>query len=354
MTFHGVNNTVIALFVLTAASFIISVAWTPFLTKFLYRHKLGKPIRSSETAPVFSALHQSKEGTPTMGGVLIWGTTLALALVPWMLDRVAHIAFFHKFNFLTRAETLLPLGALVSASLVGLLDDMINIKRIGGAVWGLRVRQRLIIYTLIAIVGAWWFVAKLNWTTLHVPFVGNFDIGLWYFPIFVFIIVATSHSVNVTDGLDGLAGGVLLSMFAALGGIAYVQGHYHLAMLCGVIVGALLAFLWFNIPPARFYMGDTGAMGLGTMLGVVVMLTNTALLLPVIGLLLVLESSSVIVQVLSKRLRQGKKVFLSAPIHHHFQAKGWPESKVVMRFWIISAVTAVLGFILFLIDAKFT
>lgn len=350
---HGVNNTIIALFVLTTASFLVAIAWTPLLTNFLYRYRLGKQLRSADDAPVFSALHQSKAGTPTMGGVLVWMTTLFLAVVPWTLDRVLHIEFFHKFNFLTRAETLLPLGALVAASLVGLVDDIFNIRKIGTAGGGLRVRQRLLIYTAIALIGAWWFVAKLDWTTLHVPFVGNFDIGLWYFPIFVFIIVATSHSVNITDGLDGLAGGVLLSAFATLGAIAYLQGHYKLATLCGVIVGALLAFLWFNIHPARFIMGDTGAMGLGTLLGVVVMLTNTALLLPIIGILLVFESSSVLLQVASKRLRHGKKIFLSAPIHHHFQAKGWPEPKVVMRFWIISGVSSVIGFIMFLIDAKF-
>ncbi len=349
---HAVNNTLIALFVLTTFSFIISIAWTPLLTNFLYRHRLGKQIRSADEAPVFSALHQSKQGTPTMGGVLVWVTTLLVAVVPWTLDRVFHVEFFHRFNFLTRAETLLPLGALVAASIVGLVDDIFNIRKIGSPSGGLRVRQRLIIYTAIAIVGALWFVIKLDWTTLHVPFVGNFDIGWWYVPIFVFIIVSTSHSVNVTDGLDGLAGGVLLTAFVTFGAIAYVQGHYHLAMLCGVIAGALLAFLWFNIHPARFIMGDTGAMGLGTTLGVVAMLTNAALFLPVIGLLLVLESSSVILQVLSKRLRNGKKIFRSAPLHHHLQAIGWPEPKIVMRFWIISGVTSVIGFIMFLIDAK--
>jgi len=349
---HNVNNTVIALFVLTTLSFIVSIAWTPLLTKLLYKYRLGKRIRQSSATPIFSSMHQSKEGTPTMGGVLVWVTTLVLALIPWALDRVFHVSFFHRFNFLTRAETLLPLGALVAASLVGLVDDFFNIKRIGGVGWGLRVRQRLLIYTSIAIVGGIWFVTKLDWTTLHVPFVGNFDIGWWYFPIFVFIIVATSLSVNEADGLDGLAGGIMLTMFAAFGAIAYVQGHYHLAMLCGVIIGALLAFLWFNIHPARFFMGDTGAMGLGTLLGVVAMLTNTALLLPIIGFLLVLESSSVLFQVASKRFRRGKKIFLSTPIHHHFQAKGWPETKVVMRFWIISGVSAAIGFIVFLIDLK--
>lgn len=343
---------VVEIFALTTLAFAIAIVWTPLLTNFLYRHRLGKHIRDSGSTPLFTALHEQKRGTPTMGGVLVWVTTLVLATIPWLLDRVFKINFFHAFNFLTRSETLLPLGALVAASLVGLLDDFYNVKRRGTHDGGLRMRHRLLIYTVIAVVGAWWFVAKLDWTTIHLPFIGNFDIGLWYFPIFVFIIVATSFSVNEADGLDGLAGGMLLSAFVAFGAISYVQGRYDLATLCGVIAGSLLAFLWFNIHPARFFMGDTGAMGLGTTLGVVAMLTNSALFLPVIGLVFALESLSVIIQVVSKRFRR-RKIFLSAPIHHHFQAKGWPEPKVVMRFWIISAVSAVLGFVLFLIDRNF-
>lgn len=348
MTF---NAYVVQAFVQTSLAFVLTIAWTPLLTNFLYRHRLGKQIRDSGTTPIFSLLHKSKAGTPTMGGLLVWVTTVALAVIPWFLDRVAGIAFFHQFNFLTRAETFLPLGALVAASTVGLIDDIYNVKRKGAEGGGLRVRQRLLIYTAIAAVGAWWFVAKLDWTTIHVPFVGNFDIGLWYIPIFIFIIVATSHSVNVSDGLDGLAGGLLLSSFVTFGAIAFVQEHYSLATFCGVIAGALLAFLWFNIHPARFFMGDTGSMGLGTTLGVVALLTNSALFLPVIGLLYVLESSSVLAQITSKKVFK-RKLFKSAPIHHHFQALGWPEPKVVMRFWIISTMSAIAGFILFLLDRR--
>jgi len=161
--------------------------------------------------------------------------------------------------------------------------------------------------------------------------------------------VATAFSVNEIDGLDGLSGGTLLAAFGAYGAIAFAQGKIELAAFCGVIIGALLAFLWFNINPARFFMGDTGAMSLGVTLGIVAMLTNSALFLPIIGFLFVIESLSVIIQVISKKFF-GKKVFLSAPIHHHLEAKGWPEPKIVMRFWIISAVMAVVGVILFLID----
>ena len=202
---------------------------------------------------------------------------------------------------------------------------------------------------MIAIVGAWWFYYKLEWDLIHVPFLGNFNIGPWYIPLFIFIIVATSFSVNETDGLDGLAGGTLLAAFSAYAAISLVEGRTDLAAFCVVISGALLAFLWFNINPARFFMGDTGAMSLGVTLGVIAMLTNTVFLLPLIGFVFVFESISVIIQVASKKIRK-KKVFRAAPIHHHFEAIGWSEPKIVMRFWIISAVTTVLGLILFLVD----
>lgn len=351
---NGIDPSVIKLFVITFISFLVAILWTPILTKYLYRHRIAKQIRSGEKTPVFTSLHIQKAGTLTMGGLLVWVTTFFVITVPWFLDRVMHIEWFHSLNFLTRAETLLPLGAFVAASIVGLIDDYYNARQIGCEGGGLRIRQRLIVYTLIAIIGALWFFFKLDWTTLHIPFIGNLDIGMWYLPIFIFVIVATSHSVNVADGLDGLAGGILLAAFSTFGAIAFVQGKVELATLCGAVVGGLLAFLWFNIHPARFFMGDTGSMGLGTLLGVVVMLTNSALLLPIICLLLVIESGSVLLQVISKKTRRGKKIFLSTPIHYHFQAMGWEESKVVMRFWIISAVTAVVGFILFLIDNQVT
>jgi phospho-N-acetylmuramoyl-pentapeptide-transferase len=177
------------------------------------------------------------------------------------------------------------------------------------------------------------------------------EISWWYIPVFIFIIVATSFSVNETDGLDGLAGGTLMIAFIAYGIISFALGRYELAAFCGVIIGALLAFLWFNIPPARFYMGDTGAMSLGVTLGVIAMLTNSALLLPFIGFIFLIESLSVIIQTISKRCRH-KKVFISSPIHHHYQAIGWPESKVVMRFWVIAALGAVLGLIIFFVDRQ--
>lgn len=330
-------------------SFVITMAWTPAWAHFLYKYKLGKTIRTDVNTPIFSHLHQKKSGTPTMGGLLIWVTTLALGLVIFVCARFFGWEFFQKLNFLTRSQTLLPLGALVASAIVGLVDDFYNVRRIGPKGGGLSMKHRLVIYTLIAIVGAWWFYAKLGWDILHVPFVGYMSIGWWYIPIFIFVIVATSFSVNETDGLDGLAGGTLLAAYAAYSVIAFSLGKIELAAFCGVIAGALLAFLWFNIPPARFFMGDTGAMALGVTLGIVAMLTNTAFLLPIIGLLFVIESGSVILQILSKKIRK-KKIFKSAPFHHHLEAIGWPEQKIVMRFWVIAGVLAVVGLAIHLVD----
>ncbi len=338
---------VIKILFLTALSSIVAVLWTPLLTHFLYKYRLGKSIRNNGTTPIFTSLHKNKEGTPTMGGLMIWVTVLVLALVFFYAAKFIDLEFFRQLNFLTRSQTLLPLGSLVAAALVGLTDDILDVR--GRGKGGMRIRQRIILYTLIAAVGALWFFYKLDWDLLHIPFVGNFQIGWWYIPIFIFIIVATSFSVNQIDGLDGLAGGTLLTAFGAYGAIAFVQGKYDLAAFCGVIIGALIAFLWFNIKPARFFMGDTGAMSLGVTLGIIAMLTNQALLLPIIGMLFVVAALSSIIQILSKKLR-GKKVFLSSPLHHHLEAIGWPEYKIVMRFWLISGVTSVIGFILFLLD----
>ncbi|MBU2036990.1 phospho-N-acetylmuramoyl-pentapeptide-transferase [Patescibacteria group bacterium] len=334
---------------LAALSFAVAFALTPLWTHFLIKWRLGKQIRV-EGAPIFNQFHQKKEGTPTMGGLLIWLTTLILALFFWVLSALGVDHIIGNLNFLNRSQTLLPLGALVASALVGLMDDLLGIFRIGPKGGGLKMRHRILIYTAIASFGAWWFFVKLDWSVIHIPFIGNFDIGWWYIPIFIFILVATSFSVNETDGLDGLAGGTLMTAFGAYGVIAYAQGHYDLAAFCGVIIGALIAFLWFNIYPAKFIMGDTGVMALGVTLGIIAMLTNQFLLLPLIGFIFVIESASVIIQVGSKKLRNGKKVFISAPIHHHLEAKGWPESQITMRFWIISFMTAALGLIIAFLD----
>lgn len=345
--FNVIN--VVRIFVVATVSFFVAVFLTPLWLKVLKKYKLGKQIRS-EGAPVFTSMHQKKEGTPTMGGFLIWATVFGLALLFWFLH-VNFDGFWSKMNFLSRGETWLPIGAMVAAGLIGMADDFLGIFKIGPKGGGLSMRQRVLLYAGVAAVVAWWFVYKLDWDLVNLPFLGDFNIGIWFLFLSFFVIFATAHSANITDGIDGLAGGVFLTSFAAYGAIAFVQGRMDLAVFCAAVIGALVAFLWFNIYPAKFFMGDTGSMSLGITLGIVAMLTNAVFLLPIIGIIFVLESLSVIIQVASKKIRK-KRIFRSAPIHHHFEAKGWHETQVTMRFWMISAIGTIVGLIIFLVDSK--
>lgn len=344
------NLLIIKILILTTLSTVIAFLITPIITHFLYKYKLGKQIRSEGRAPIFFRLHRKKEGTPTMGGVIIWMTVIIVMFLCYFLYLIFPESGMALLNFFSRSQTLLPLGALLATAIVGLVDDYLGVRKIGENGGGLSMRQKLLIYFSIALIGALWFYFKLDWDILHIPFIGNFEIGWWIIPIFTFVVAATSFSVNETDGLDGLAGGLLLICFGAFAVISFLQGKYDLATLCCVIVGALISFLWFNIPPARFFMGDTGSMSLGITLGIIAMLTNTLIYLPLIASIFILESCSVIIQMISKRIRKGKKIFLSTPLHHHFEAIGWPESKIVMRFWLLSGILTVFSLIIYLFD----
>ncbi|MDP2967384.1 MAG: hypothetical protein Q8N87_03180 [bacterium] len=339
---------VIKIFTLGAITFIVAFLLTPFLTHFLYKYKLWrkevrqKAIDGGEVT-VFQKFHKEGEiNVPRMGGILIWGTVLITIFLFWGISQITDIWWLNKLNFLSRSQTWLPLFALIAASLLGLTDDVLQVfgkgKYIGG---GLSLQKRLFLVALIGLIGALWFYFKLDWTTIHIPGVGDLEINGWYVPLFVLIMMAV-YSGGVIDGLDGLAGGSFAAIFAAFAGIALFLGQIDIAAFCTAILGALLAFLWFNIPPARFYMGESGIMGLCAALTVIAFLTDSVLVLPIIGFLLVIESGSVILQLLSKKFRH-KKIFLSAPIHQHFEAKGWPHYKVTMRFWIIGAVMAIVG-----------
>ena len=334
---------------LSALAFVLAMLCTPVLAHALYRYRFAKVV-SRRGTPIFTSLHKKKEGTPTGGGILVWATTGILAFGLLIAATLTGSSVLHFLSFLSRRETVLPLAAFVASAVVGLIDDYWDVRRISLFGGGLRMRHRLLLYTAIAGVGAWWFFFKLGWDRIHVPALGDFVIGWWYLPLFILVVVATAFSVNETDGLDGLAGGILLFCFSAYAVIAFTKGLTDLAAFCAVIVGALLAFLWFNVYPARFFMGDTGSMSLGVTLGMIAMLTNSALVLPVIAFPLVVESLSVIIQLSSKKIR-GKKIFLSTPIHHHFEAIGWPETKVTMRFWILAAVSAAVGTILGVLGA---
>jgi phospho-N-acetylmuramoyl-pentapeptide-transferase len=328
---HELNGT----FVLSVGAFLLAMLLTPVFTFFAYRYKFWKKQRSTSTTgeklEVFTKLHADKfkRNIPTMAGIIgvlsITGITL----------------FFN----LDRAQTWLPLAALVGGGAVGLLDDLINIRGQGTGVAGLRSSLKFAMITLLALFLGWFFFVKLGYTSVHIPFVGDLFLGWLIVPLFVFAVVATSNAVNISDGLDGLAGGLLTISYGVFGVIALLQGHVILAGFCFTVVGALLSYLWFNIYPARFFMGDVGSFAFGTSLGVVAMLTNTLFLLPIIGLIFVIEAGSSLVQITSKKLFH-RKVFLSAPIHHHLEAKGWPETKVTMRFWVIACVMGSLGIML--------
>ena len=342
----------VRIIILTTLSFLVALAATPFWLRFLSKNRMAKQIRTAREAPVYNKFHEKKAGTPTGGGIIIWSTVIGLALIFGILSYFFD-GFWKYLNFINRAETYLPLAALLIAALLGLLDDWLGMMKIGGANGGgVKIRYKLALYTVAALIGAWWFYFRLDWDVLRIPFFGDFQIGLWYIPIFLFIIVASAFSANETDGLDGLLGGVALFSFVALTTVAFALGRYDLAAFGGVMIGSLLAFLWFNIYPAKFFMGDTGSMSLGITIGVISMLTNTTLLRPFFAIILVIESLSVLVQIVSKKI-WGKKIFLSTPIHHHFEALGWPESQVTMRFWIISAISSAFGLVLFFLARAF-
>jgi len=290
---------------------------------------------SGEKATEFQKLHaeKHKRNIPTMAGLIIIFGVVIVTVV---------------FN-LIREQTWLPLAAMVGAGTVGLVDDIINLKSNGRGVAGLRAKKKLFLISAVALVGGLWFYVKNGIDSFHVPWLGAVSIGWLIIPIFIFVVVATANAVNISDGLDGLAGGLLTSAFGVYSVIALLQERYGVAAFCLTIVGALLAYVWFNIFPARFFMGDVGSFALGTALGVVAMITDTLVLLPIIGFVFVAEAGSVIIQNISKKLRHGKKIFRISPIHHHFEAIGWQETKVTMRFWVIGQVCAVVGLLIAII-----
>ncbi|MBT6069278.1 phospho-N-acetylmuramoyl-pentapeptide-transferase [Candidatus Peregrinibacteria bacterium] len=334
----------ILIFGSTLSSFLLAYILCPFFIKLLIKLKLGKQIRkeaSSGVAKLFHALHKHKAGTPTMGGILIWGTTLIVLLFTRLLSYFGVI----DHSLINRKETYLPIFTLLALGLLGAVDDYFNIRGWGRSK-GINMKPKFLWLTFFAGLGAYWFFFKLGFDTIHVPFFGDYFIGLWYVPLFIFIIIAGAHSVNFTDGLDGLAGGLSIISLLALGVISYSQGLLILTAFCGVLIGATLAFLWFNIPPAKFFMGDTGSIALGGTMGVIAMLTDSVAVFPFIMFIFVIETLSIIIQLTSKKLRNGKKVFHIAPIHHHFEHLGWPSHQVTMRFWIIGAFFATFGAIL--------
>lgn len=340
-TIEALTNELSRTFLLSVGAFLLAMFLTPIYTFVAYRFKFWKIQRTESTTgeavPIFTKLHANKfkRNIPTMAGIIF---VLAITIV----------TFF--FN-LDRRETWLPLAALVGGGVVGLLDDIINIRGRGKGVAGLRSNLKFLMITVIGLGLGWFFYEKLGVTAVHIPFIGDLALGWLIIPLFGFAVVAAGNAVNISDGLDGLAGGLAAIAFGSFGVIALLQGNPMIAGFCFTVTGALLSYLWFNIYPARFFMGDVGSFALGTSLGVVAMLTDTLLLLPIIGIVFVIEAGSSLIQIFSKKVLK-RKVFLSAPIHHHLEASGWPETKVTMRFWVIAAVASFVGVMIALVGGN--
>lgn len=327
-----ITNGLTSTFLLSLGAFVISMMLTPIYTFFAYKYKFWKKQRTTSTTgeklTVMNKLHADKfkRNIPAAAGVIFVTSISAVTLA---------------FN-LNRGQTWLPIAALIGGAVVGLIDDIINVKGDGSGVAGLRASLK---FTMIAAIGfalGWFFFARLGFTQVHIPFIGEWNLGWAIIPVFAFVVVATSNAVNISDGLDGLAGGLLAISFGAFGVIALFQNQMILAGFCFTVVGALLSYLWFNIFPARFFMTDVGSFSVGTALGVVAMLTNTLFLLPIIGIVFVAEAGSSLLQIFSKKVFK-RKIFISAPFHHHLQATGWPETKVTMRLWVVADIAAFIG-----------
>lgn len=303
-----------------AVAFFLAFVLGPAVIRFLKRQKLGKEIR--EEGP---ETHLSKAGTPTMGGIMVIIPVVAATM---LLNNQGR-------------SVLVPVGTLLLHGIIGAIDDMRSL--VGSAQMGLSVPMKFGLLLGIATAIAVTLHFGLRLESIYMPFLGKIPIGAWYVPIAVFTIIATANAVNLTDGLDTLAGGTSALAFAAYGIIAFLQEQSFLATFSFTVVGALLGFLWFNAHPAQVFMGDTGSLALGATLAVVAMMTGHWLLLPLVGFVFVAEAASVIIQVAYFKITKGKRLFKMSPLHHHFELLGWSEPQVTLRFWVIGIVAAMLG-----------
>jgi len=330
---QGMSNETFYGFILALGAFLLAMFLTPIYTHFAYKYKFWKKQKQStlsgDALPIMRKLHahKFKRAFPTMAGIIGVVTVTVVTLVcNW-----------------DRGETWMPFWGFLGGALVGLIDDLINVFGTGEGAAGLRAPIKFAMITVVGLVLGYHFAFNLGWTSIHIPFIGEWEmVPAMMVLVFAFAVVATSNAVNISDGLDGLAGGLMMIAYGAFGVIALFRGQWQLFGFCMTVVGWLLSYVWFNVPPARFMMGDVGSFALGSGLGVVAMMTNSFFLLPIIGVLLVVEAGSSLVQIFWKKFFH-KKLLLSAPIHHHLEATGWGEAKIVMRFWVIAGVFALIG-----------
>lgn len=345
----------VKIFIPTTIAFFLGLFITPIATHFFFKYKMWKKYSRDKSIenPDFLKIHAEKAelNTPRVGGIIVWASVFFTTIFFFLLAFLFPGTATEKINFLSRNQTLIPFFTLLFGATLGLIDDLVQIyghSAIARDDKSWRVWKAGLIAFAALLIGMW-FYFKLGMTSINIPFDGDLYLGILIIPFFIIVALAT-FSGGVIDGLDGLSGGVFASIFASYSVIAYANNQLDIAAFCGVTTGCILAFLWFNIPPARFYMGETGIMALTLTLATISFLTDTALLLPVIALPLVIESGSDIIQMTSKKFRNGKRVFRLAPIHHHFEAIGWPSYKVTMRFWVLSVIFSIIGIILFIIS----
>lgn len=348
----------IKIFIPATLSFAIGLGITPILSHFFHKYKMWKKSSRSGTdnmeavSEEFKKIHNEagELSTPRIGGIIIWLSVLLVIILLYLISLFFPTDLTIKLNFLSRNQTLLPLITLIVAALIGLVDDMLHIMGKGSYTRDSIIYRKVKVATLVLIglVIGWWFFYKLEVISVHIPFSGDLLLGVFFIPFFIIFMLGV-FSGSVIDGIDGLSGGVLGSVFVAYTVIAFLNNQIDLAAFCSVLAGGILAFLWFNVPPARFYMGETGMLALTVTLAVVAFLTDTAILYPLIALPLFLTSLSVVIQMVAKKYFK-KKVFRVAPLHHHFEALGWPKYKVVMRYWIISVICSIIGVVIAVIS----
>ncbi|MEI6478750.1 MAG: hypothetical protein WCO18_00510 [bacterium] len=348
-------------FLPVTVSFFIGIILSPILTHYLYKKKAwkkkaGKIDAFGTETKIFNELHKEKEvGTPRLGGIIIWASAILTALIFWTIAKIFPMSA-GRLDFISRNQTWIPLATLAVGAIIGMIDDILEINGNGCKKGGLSLKTRILIVTIVGLLCGLWFFAKLDVTAISIPFVKDLYIGPFIIPLFA-IVMLFIYSGGVIDGIDGLAGGIFAVSFSAYAALAFVHSQVDLAAFCSVIVGGILSFLWFNIPPARFYMSETGTMALTMTLTVVAFMTDKVengyglFVLPLIAFPLVITSLSDIIQMTSKRYF-GRKVFIVAPLHHHFEAKGWPSYKVTMRYWIISVIFGIIGFCIAMIASK--
>jgi len=331
----------------TIISFLVSLIIFPIIIKLLEKLNARKII-NKDNAPIFQSLHSKKSGIPTMGGIIFWLIPLIFLIFILIYKNISP-EFVNWISFIDRRETYLPLGFLILGGVIGFIDDILGIisqKRKKG----LTIKEKIIVYFSLSLLIVWWFVAKLNIRYLYFPFIERIYVGILLYSLFVILyVIAVSFSANETDGLDGLLGGIAIIIIGALAIISFINGNYNLVVLSIIIIGTLLCFLWFNIYPAKIFMGDTGSMAIGSYIAIVSLLEGVYFLIPILAPIFVLESGSVVIQLASKKLFK-KKIFLSTPIHHHFEALNIPEPTIVFKLWLINLIGAIIGLIIFILD----